>query len=151
GPIWKKLAEMTPEERDKFQQHALRDLPVALVAEVSSPLKLTAFLTALRGFIEQTSPGLTVWESLTYRDQPYVRVKATEQARRTIGEEADLAIYYAPTAESLTITLSETVLKHALDRRLAREESEKKPAANKAAGVSAQPWLGSSLCLQVDR
>ena len=154
GPIWKKLAEMTPEERDKFQQHALRDLPVALVAEVSSPLKLTAFLTALRGFIEQTSPGLTVWESLTYRDQPYVRIKATEQARRTIGEEADLAIYYAPSGDSLTITLSEEVLKHALDRRLAREEDQKKKGPNeKGVGVPdlGQPWLGSSLCLQVDR
>jgi hypothetical protein len=152
APIWKKLEEMTPEEREKFQHHALRDLPVALVAEVSSPLKLTAFLTALRGFIEQTSPGLTVWESLTYRDQPYVRIKSTEQARRTIGEEADLAIYYAPTADSLTITLSEDVLKHALDRRLEREVAEKKPVANgNIASNSAQPWLGSSLCLQVDR
>src|SRR5262249_35442056 len=72
--------------------------------------------------------------------------------RRTIGEEADLAIYYAPSGESLTITLSEEVLKHALDRRLAREAAEKKPAASgKAASNSAQPWLGSSLCLQVDR
>jgi hypothetical protein len=154
GPIWKKLEEMTPEERDKFKQHALRELPVALVAEVSSPLKLTAFLAALRAFIEQTSPGLTTWESLTYRDQPYVRIKATEQARRTIGEEADLAIYYAPAADSLTITLSEEVLKHALDRRLAREEAEKKKGPNEK-GVSipdrGQPWLGSSLCLQLDR
>src|SRR5204862_1691328 len=38
-----------------------------------------------------------------------------------------------------------------LDRRLAREEAEKQPAATKTAGESAQPWLGSSLCLQVDR
>jgi hypothetical protein len=152
GPIWKKLAEMTPEERDKFQHQALRELPVALVAEVSSPLKLTAFLAALRAFIEQTSPGLTIWESLTYRDQPYVRIKSTEQARRTIGEEADLAIYYAPSGESLTITLSEEVLKHALDRRLAREAAQKKPeASGKVASDSAQPWLGSSLGLQVDR
>jgi len=148
GPIWKQLAEMKPEEREKFERHALRDLPAAVVAEVSNPLKLTAFLAAVRAFIEQTAPGMTVWESLTYRDQPYVRVKSTEQARRTIGEEADVAVYYAPAGDSLTITLSETVLKHALDRRLEREAAAKD---GKVAIAAAQPWLGSSLGLQVDR
>src|SRR5262249_34359848 len=50
GPIWKQLAEMKPEEREKFERHALRDLPAAVVAEVSNPLKLTAFLAAVRAF-----------------------------------------------------------------------------------------------------
>ena len=107
----------------------------------------------MRAFVEQTAPGMVTWEALTYRDQPYVRVKPTQQARGMLGE-MELAIYYAPAADNLTLTMNEGVLKHAIDRRLEGQAAVKDPgAASKAtAKASSQmPWLGSNLCLQLDR
>ena len=34
---------------------------------------------------------MTEWEALTYRDEPYVRVKPTERGRGELGEDADVA------------------------------------------------------------
>jgi hypothetical protein len=56
----------------------------------------------------------------------------------------DLAIYYAATPKSLLVTLSEAVMKRALDRQGTNTSS------GSAAG-SARPWLGTNLCLQVQR
>ncbi len=123
-PLWKKLSDMPPERREEEGRKLLAKAPIALQCEVSSSLKLTAFLAALRAFIEQTSPGMTVWETLTYRDEPYVRVKATERARRGIGEDVDIAIYYSPSPDGLIVTLNETVLKHAIDRRLCAKQRQ---------------------------
>ena len=111
-PFWKQINE------EEFLRHAWGKSPIALHAEVSSSLKLTAFLTALRAFIEQTAPGMTTWESLTYRDEPYVCIKPTDARNKDIGEDVDVALYYAPSADSLTVSFSETVLQHAIDRRL---------------------------------
>lgn len=145
-PLWRELAGVAYDERDKFFRENLGRFPVALVAEVESSLKLTAFLAAFRAFIEQTSPGLTQWESLTYKDEPYVKITPTERARSTTDEIENLAIYYSASAESLIVTLSPDVLKRAIDRRIARRKAkeEGKP-------TDAEPfWLGESLCLKVD-
>ena len=75
-----------------------------------------------------------------------------------------MALYYAPSADSLTVSFSETVLQHAIDRRLEHEAAAQKgtvgnqEATAKKDGVrqadhttrAALPWLGSNLCLQVD-
>ena len=81
-PFWKELAEVPKDEREKFFQTEGYRTPVALHAEVSSGFKLTAFLTGLRAFVEQTAPGMTVWEPLTYKDESYVKVSPTEKAKR---------------------------------------------------------------------
>lgn len=150
-PVWQELHDMTPEERMEFGRQSMSRLPIAFHAEVSSPLKLAGFLAGLRAFIEQTGPGLTVWEPLTYRDQAYVRVRATDDA----GDDfRDTAIYYSPSAQGLTVTPNEDVLKRAIDRRLARAAEKKpEPAADPAAAPMEppHPWLGSNFCLQVDR
>jgi hypothetical protein len=158
-PFWKELSEVPPEKLEEFQQHAWARVPIGLHADVSSSLKLTAFLAALRAFIEQTAPGMTVWESLDYGGQPYVRVKPTEQSRRELGGDANVALYYAPSPDGLTVTINEMVLKSAIDRRNARTASDKKsspvPAADQAKKADKPappplPWLGENLCFQVD-
>ena len=55
-------------KREEFLEKNFGRLPVALHVDVASPLKLTAFIVALRGMVEQTAPGMVVWESLTYHD-----------------------------------------------------------------------------------
>lgn len=145
GPFWKEMAEAPtdPRERERFFERHIGHLPVALYAEVSSGLRLTAFLSGLRGFIEQTVPGMTQWESLTYKDEPYVRISPTERARGIIGEVDRISIYYYATGDCLVVTLSEDLLKSAIDRRLARKsgKAEEKP----------QPWPGESAALRIDR
>ena len=154
---WDKLRGMPRnEQRDTFEHH-LSELPIGLEAAVSSPLKLTGFLAGVRAFVEQTAPGMAGWESLTYREQPYVRVKATERARQNLGKDADIAIYYATMGDRLIVSLNEDVLKHALDRQLEREEAAKKSGSKESGKQAVEadkdlpPWLGSNLCLQVDR
>lgn len=150
-PVWKELREMTPQERIEFGQRSASRLPIAFHAEVSSALKLAGFLAGLRAFIEQSGPGLTVWEPLTYRDQPYVRVRATEEAG---GDFEEAAIYYSPSAQGLTVTPNEDLLKRVIDRRLDRAAEKKAESAEVPADEAKNPslpWLGSNLCLQVDR
>jgi hypothetical protein len=157
-PFWKELRELPPEKLAEFQGNAWGRIPLGLHAEVSNSFKLTAFLAALRAFIEQTAPGMTEWESLEHHGQPYVRVKPSEQSQPTLGEGANVALYYAPSANGLTVTLNEAVLKSAIDRRVAQTSNDKKASKNnsevsvKKALESAQPlsWLGDNLCFQVD-
>ena len=71
-------------------------------------------------------------------------------------------VYYAPSADGLLVTLNENVLKHAIDRRLARAAAKKLANKTKSTDATAVesmtsekhqdlPWLGDSFCLQVDR
>ncbi|MDY0167233.1 MAG: hypothetical protein RBS80_11865 [Thermoguttaceae bacterium] len=147
-PIWDELAEVEPDERNKFLEQNFWRLPVAFRADVSSGLKLTVFLTAFRAFVDQTAPGMAAWESLTYKEQPYVKVTPTERARRETEEMEKLAIYYMASGESLLVTLSEPLLKRAIDRQLARNEAkgkgEEPPAPHRL-------WLGESVGLQAQR
>lgn len=153
-PLWDEAAKLDPKERDKFIEKNLHRLPVAFRAEVGSGLKLTAFLAAFRAFINQTAPGMTAWESLTYRDQPYVKITPTPRAARDAEELKNLAIYYAASGESLLVTLSEPLLKRAIDRQVARDEAKakgetKSEAKNEPQPAVERPWLGESVVLQV--
>jgi hypothetical protein len=158
-PFWKELSEVPPEKLEEFRRHSASRVPFAFHAEVSSPLKLTAFLAALRAFIEQTAPGMTAWESLDYNGQPYVRVKPTEQSRHDLGDDPNIALYYAPSSSGLTVTQNEAVLKRAMDRRAGHTPNNKEqvpgaPSNEKKAddkSATALPWLGENLCFQVDR
>ena len=149
-PFWKDLAKVKEDDLDKFFQKNAGRLPVAARIEVSNPLKLAAFLTMARAFIEQTSPGLTHWESLKYKEQPYVRITPVKGGRGVPQEMENLAIYYTSVGGALTITLSESVLQRAIDRGLARVQAEGKTTEGKSA-AAAGPWLGSNAALRVDR
>jgi hypothetical protein len=151
-PVWEKLHGMSDEDREKFLRKNPGVLPIALHADVSNAFKLTAFLAAARAFVEQAAPAMVTWEPITYREQSYVKVKPTEQARRGLGEETDFELFYAPSANGLTITLNENLLKRALDRRVdGAKEKDKSTAKADSVKTAVMPWLGKNLCLQVDR
>jgi len=148
-PFWDELAKQPDDKkREEFFEHNFARLPVAVDVEVASPLKLTAFIVALRGMVEQTAPGMVVWESLTHHDQPYVKVSPTERGKGELPPGIkEPALFYSISGEALIITLNENMLKRALDREATRHQakSERKPLPK-----AEKPWLGSSVCLQFD-
>lgn len=152
-PLWEELQKLTPEELQKKAESIYPRLPIAIRAEVSNGLKLTAFLATVRAFIDQAAPGMVTWENRTHRDLPYVRIAPTQQAQGMLGDANELAIYYAPSAEDLVISPNEAVIKHSLERRLARQAKKEKPATEeKSPALKAEiPWLGKNLCIQIDR
>jgi len=148
GAFWDAMLKAdTGDAADRFLEDNYHQLPLALHAEVGSVLKLTAFLVGLRGFVDQTVPGMVAWEARTHNDRPYVRVALTEQAKADgAGSGFDkIALHYAAMPKALIISLSEDVLKRAMDRHAA-------PTAPQAAReVRPLPWLGTSLCAQFSR
>jgi hypothetical protein len=165
-PFWKELAKQTDQERFQFLERNFGRLPIALQVDVSNGLKLAAFLAGVRSWIEQSSPGMVRYDTLTYRDQPYVKVSPTERAKTSGMPPGELALYYSASGEALIVTFREDLLKRALDRQIARAKGQSKtdPAAgsakSSAEGDPAQaaaspavprPWLGSNVGLQVDQ
>jgi hypothetical protein len=148
-PFWKELADQKDESaREKFVEKNLNRIPVAVDIEVANPLKLTAFIVALRGMAEQTAPGMLAWESLKYNDQAYVKVKPTAAAKGSLPEEiAEPTLFYSITGDHLLLTLSEPLLKRALDRQADRKKAA---ADGKQSPAADRPWLGTSACFQVD-
>jgi len=146
-PFWVEVAKLNgPQEMEDFFEKNVHRLPVAVNVGVSSTLKLTAFLAGLRAFIEQSAPGMVVWETKQYKEQPYVKVSPSEKAKS--GDAWDkMSIYYVAGGDGLTVSINEDVLKRAIDRRIARREAKK---AGKEAPRSGMPWLGENLCVTVD-
>ena len=149
-PFWREVAEIEDaNERENFVEQRFNRLPIGAEIDVSSGFKLAVFLTGFRAFVEQAAPGMMQWESLEYNEQPYVKVTPTAKTREDLPEEMeDPALYYAPSSDSLVVTLNEGVLHRALDRRLARREAKSEEKPIEPAG---QGWLGSNLALKVDR
>jgi hypothetical protein len=146
-PFWDELAKAKSDDLDTFMRKNIGRIPLALQADVSSGLKLTGFLVAMRAFVNQTAPNMTNWETLTYKDQPYVKITPTETARSQEEHLENLAVYYSASGESLLVTLIEDMLKHSIDRRLARAEAKKK--GDKPPEIE-HPWLGQNVALTVD-
>ncbi|MFH1024813.1 MAG: hypothetical protein V1809_15640 [Planctomycetota bacterium] len=144
-PFWDDMRKS--EDPQKFVEKEFPRLPIALYLESNNALKLAVFLTGLRAFIEQSSPGMVRWETLTHNDQSYVKITPTPG--NLPGELDKLAIFYVPTPDSLVITLNENVLKRALDRQAARKAAK---AEGKDSPIPAgEGWLGDNLGLRVDR
>jgi hypothetical protein len=148
GPFWDELAKVEPDQREKFMEEQGWRMPLAVRAEVSSGLKLTAFLAAVRGFIEQAAPGMLNWESLTYNDQPYVKITPTERAIGQTEQIRNLAVYYSASGKSFVVSLNEDVLKRAIDREIERGKAD---ASGQESAPPARGWIGSNLALQVDQ
>jgi len=130
---------------EEFMRKNWPRLPVVVRAEVVNPMKATLFMTAIRTFIDQAAPKMTVWETLEHAGQPYVRIGPSENARHFDPETMDqFAVYYALRPDSLTIALDEDLLKQALERMAARDDDavpDPEPGP---------PLLGKHLCMQVD-
>lgn len=144
-PFWDELAKAP--EAERFLEKNFWRAPVALQAEVKDGLKLATFLTVLRGFAEQSAPGLTIWENRTWKEQPYLRVGPSEEAAEQNQEFGKASLFYAATPTALVVTLNEDVLKRALERRAERRQAK---AEGKEMPALA-PWLGDHLGLRIDR
>jgi hypothetical protein len=140
-PFWAELAAAP--EAQAFVTANVDRLPLAVRAEVSNPLGLTVFLAALRGFIEQTAPRMTVWSNLEHAGKPYLKVAPAAEAAEMAGPAARLALYYSAAPRSFTITTSEAVIKRALERA-----SDPEKAKKMAEGQG--PWLGTGLALRAN-
>lgn len=147
-PFWKDLEKVREGEIDKFLQKNVGRIPVAVRIDAANPLQLAIFLSSGRAFIEQTSPGLTHWESLKYKDQPFVRITPAKGSRGVPRDLQNLAIYYTALGGALTVTPSEKMLERSIDRWL---DQEKARAEGKPAPPEAKPWLGSNVALRVNR
>lgn len=139
APYWDR-----PHGTDGVGPEEFVDVPYMLMIQSKDPVKLAAFLAALRAFVDQTAPGLTNWESLKHGEQPYVKVSASAKAQAEGPGLPLFAVYYASTATALIVSTSEVSLKRALDRR------DPAAAATRPAPAT-QPWLGENLCAQIDR
>ena len=139
--FWNDLNAAT--NADLFMQHSYSRLPVALHCEVKSSLGVVAFLASLHAFVDQSAPQMTTWQNLEYNGRPYVKVASNKLSAQSEPGD-DWSVYYAVTPDSLTLTLSEALLKRALDRQAARADTNVVVQVGK-------PWLGSNLCLQVEQ
>jgi hypothetical protein len=137
SPFWEDLKRS--DNPSTFLEHNYPLLPVGVQFEVKSGLGVVAFLAAVRGFVEQTAPRMTTWENLEYQEHPYVKV--TSRDTGFSGGMTNLAVYYSVTPKSLVLTLSESLLKRALDRQASPAQA--KPASDE------MPWFGKNLCLQL--
>jgi hypothetical protein len=137
-PYWDDLIKA--EDQNEFMKTNLWRMPVAMRAEVGNPMKATLFVTAIRAFVEAAAPGMTLWETKQHGEQPYVRIGPSEASKNMDPEMLEkFAIYYLLTPDSITLSLSEDLIRRAIDRRLAEGEQ---PAGD--------PLLGEHICLQVD-
>ena len=155
-PVWKEALES--EDPDEFFEENVHRIPLAAHIEVRNAFKLTLFMTGLRAFVEQTVPGLSIWEPKQHKGEHYVKITATERAGIPVE---GFALCYAASGEGLTISFSETLIQRALERRVARREAKtaKKEGANDDAGKVANtpqpsielPWPNQSVAFRVSR
>jgi hypothetical protein len=144
-PFWTEMSKA--EKPDEFLEANFARMPVALSVEVSNGFKLAAFLVALHGFVDQSAPGMTVWQTLAYKDQPYVKISPSQQAQGQDKELKDAALFYRATGDAMVLTPNEALLKRAIDRQLDRDAAKKD---GKAVAADGEPLLGESLVLQAD-
>ena len=123
---------------EDFMEKNWGRIPVALNVEVRNPFKLTAFLAGFRAWLEQTAPGMTVWSNHSHKKQGYVKIAPGKNLQEDLMEDgaAPIALYYVPSAKVLTVSLSEDMVKRAIDRSLLRRTDD--------TALPAAAWSGQS-------
>jgi hypothetical protein len=148
SPLWDEFANFGSDaEREQFAMQNAWRLPVAVNIEVASALKATAFLAALRTFVEQETPGVTTWETVTYGEHSYVKIGLKNNPQLAPEIAAKAAVYYVLTAESLTVSLNEETITSVLDRLADREAKAAKSQNQANAGTGT--WLGETFNLDL--
>lgn len=152
-PHWpQRLHDMKTSGSGATWLRSLEELPAALHGEVKDALGLTAFLTAVRVFVEQAAPGMTRWETRMHHELPYVKVSPSERAMTSLdGASNALALYYAASGEALVISLSEALLQRALERQTRRGTGAKASPEGQGQDSTAPTWLGTHLALRLAR
>ena len=133
-PVWEEIfAAEDPDEVFDGWQDDLNRIPLVLVVEVRSAIKLAAFLTSLRAFVDGTAPGMVSWTEREDAGRRFVEIGASE----AVGE--DMSLFYATTPKAWILSLQREALLRALDR-------QKAPPAD---GAPAETWLGRSVALEL--
>ncbi|HEX9794404.1 MAG TPA: hypothetical protein VGC54_10515 [Planctomycetota bacterium] len=117
-PFWDEY--VAADDRNAFLNEHLGRLPVAVRVAGRDPLRMAVFLTALRAFAESAAPGLVRWENRLHGETAYVRLNS---------DEIDWAIHYAALPDGWTLSFSETMIQHAIDRWVVRQAAPKDAAA----------------------
>ncbi len=139
--FWEDLSELE-DSRAAFEELAgnLNEIPLVVSFDVGSAVKLAAFLSTLRGFVESSAPGLLNWNNVEEGGHRFVEIRAIT------GMTDDFSLFYATAPEAFVITLKKEALLRALDRLAQRRSSEAQ-----APESSAQAWIGESVSLEVER
>ncbi|TXD35301.1 hypothetical protein FRC96_11540 [Lujinxingia vulgaris] len=106
-------------------------LPLYLGAHVANPAVLAGTLSALRGFVESTAPGLLRWEQAEpYRETPITTIRAAEGAGQ-IGLN-DLQLHYTVAGGVFLMSLNMPTLEALIDAGLDGHFSTATPQADDA-------------------
>ncbi len=133
-PVWQEMAEAGANNEDLWGRN-LNRLPVALHADVKSAVRLVAFLAGVRTFIEQSAPGMVQFQARSHQEQGYVEVTV-----RDVGlGGVEPRIYYLATGKALVVSLSEDLIKRAIERHAKPDKD-----------AAASPWLGEHAGLTVE-
>jgi hypothetical protein len=116
-PFWDDY--IAAEDDAQFFFDNLHRLPLALHAEVRNSVLLASFLVGVRAMVEQSAPGMMLWENNTWNEEPYVSMNPSDAARDE-GLPDQGSIHYVASGQGLTVTSSEELLQRAIDRRVAR-------------------------------
>lgn len=142
-PFWKELA--AAKKVDAFLNTQANRLPLAIQLEVTDGVRLALFLAGLRAFVDQSAPNLTTWQNKEHQGQRYVQVTETERGPANAQGRPRISLSYFASPQSLTLSLNEGVVRHAIERHVARSKAQPAPAS----APSSTPWLGQSLALQL--
>lgn len=136
-PFWAELAA-SPQKDDLLWKHADR-IAVGVHVEVTDAARLAVFLTGVHAFVDQSAPNLVHWESREHKGERYVRVG---KVGREDPDWPRYGLYYYASPRSLTLSLSEAVIRRAIERQQAKAPDPKDGPG---------PWLGRSLAARVSR
>ncbi|QDV05441.1 hypothetical protein Poly30_09380 [Planctomycetes bacterium Poly30] len=129
------------DDMDYFSEEMLPGLPIGVEIGVKSPLKLAAFLTGLRAFVEDAVPGMFEYQTREHEGRKYVAIVPSD----TSAFPGTPSVYYVAQPGAWVVSLSENVIRGAIGRSVARKAAE-------AGGVAASgeaPWTGASTGLHV--
>ncbi len=141
-------AALASDDPQEYLQERLFETPLAVEVEITSLSRATIFLAALRTYLDQVAPKALLWEPKEHGDASYVEISFREESGGQIAEQ--LHVYYHLTSGSLTASLSEEVLKRAIERKAAKGQAANEPAASNADQRAATP-LGESMRLNAGR
>ncbi|MBT3666157.1 MAG: hypothetical protein HN548_01660 [Opitutae bacterium] len=130
---------------EDFSEKNLGRIPLGMNVEVRNPFKLTAFLAGLRAWIEQTAPGMTIWSNHAHKGQGYVKIAPGKGIENSLVKEgsAPIALYYVPSPELFTISLSEEIIQKAIERNILRRDEN--------SSLTKGNWSGMSSAFQASK
>jgi hypothetical protein len=104
------------------QEELLREVPVGVFIPSKNNFRMTAFVVALRGLLQQFAPNMVRWDQQEHHGMTYVVATIIENT--AVGDADELPqAYYVTTPEGLTFSLNRNVILRAIDRHLGRKKA----------------------------